>query len=136
MIEKYYKDFDNWNIKKKEINSIDDSPFFNEGEIWWCSVGVNIDVEIDGKSNLFERPVLIIKKINYQSAWIVPITSTYRDSIYQYSLKTISSYVSISQMRNISNKRLLRKVTRISMEEYAHIIIRIKYILLQNETPV
>jgi mRNA interferase MazF len=132
----YIKDFDGWNRKKKEINYINDSPFFYEGEIWWCSLGVNIGVEMDGKDNLFERPVLIIKKVNLQSALVAPITSSFRYNQYVYPLTTISSSVSLSQTRSISNKRLSRKITRISIKEYAHIIIRMKYILTaQNETP-
>jgi mRNA interferase MazF len=137
MNKEYKKDFDGWNEKKKEVNSIEDSPFFYEGEIWWCSLGVNIDVEIDGKNTYFERPVLIIKKVNLQSALVIPITKTYKDSTYVYHIKTISSNVVISQMRSISNKRLLRKVCRINIKEYAHIIIRLKYIFtFSNEIPL
>lgn len=131
----YLKDFDNWNIKKKEINASSSELFFNEREIWWCSLGINIDVEMDGKNCFYERPVLILKKINYRSAWILPLTSTRKDSIYLYPLKTMDSSVAISQIRNISNKRLIRKEARISIEEYVHIIIRLKYLLtFPNET--
>ena len=132
----YIKDYDGWNNLKKKIDTDVDSPFFYEGEIWWCSLGVNIGVEIDGKEGLFNRPVLIIKKINLQSAWVAPLTSTFKNHLYIYPLTTITSNISLSQMRSISSKRLSRRVVRISMKEYVHIIIRIKYIFtFQNETP-
>ena len=136
MHEKYLKNFDEWNIVKKEIDSFNEGPFFSEGEIWWCSVGVNVDVEIDGKNDYFERPVLILKKINLRSAIILPLTNTYRNNAYVYRLRTMQSSVVISQIKSVSHTRLLRKICRISFEEYAHIIIRLKYILtFQNETP-
>ena len=104
--------------------------------IRWCSIGVNIDIEIDGKNNHFERPVVVIKKINLQSALVAPLTSSPKDNPYVYPLKTIISYVSLSQIRTISNKRLLRRVVKITTDEYAHIIIRLKYILGSiDETP-
>lgn len=132
---KYFKDFDRWNERKKKIDAVGIGLFFNEREIWWCSLGVNIDIEMDGKNKLYERPVLILKKINHQSAWILPITSTFKDNTYIYRLETIQSYVSISQLKLISAKRLLRKEARISISEFAQIIIRIKHLLtFYNET--
>lgn len=90
---------------------------------------------MDGKNKDFERPVLILKKINNTSALILPITSTYKDNSYIYPLNSGVSYVSISQLKNISTKRLLRKEGRISESEFAQIIIRIKFLLtFHNET--
>lgn len=126
----YFKNFDDWNKLKKGIDKTIKTPFFNEREIWWCSLGVNIDIEMDGKNSLYSRPVLILKKINHKSIWIIPLTSTRKEGLYLYPLKNIDSSVSISQLKNISSKRLLRKEGRISIKEYAHIIIRIKYLLL------
>mgnify|MGYP000853842499 CR=1 FL=1 len=135
MNKKYSKDFDTWNVTKKEINISNNKPFFNEREIWWCSIGINIDIEMDGKSDFYERPILIIKKINNQSALIAPIISRNKDNAYIYPLTTIPSFISISQMRTISVKRLLRKELRISVDEFAQIIIRIKHLLtFYNET--
>ncbi|MFA5871014.1 MAG: hypothetical protein WC842_03995 [Candidatus Paceibacterota bacterium] len=59
----YKKDFDSWNIQKKKINTREKVIFCNIREIWWCSLGVNIGSEEDGKNELFERPVLILKGI-------------------------------------------------------------------------
>ncbi|MEK7104887.1 MAG: hypothetical protein AAB868_02505 [Patescibacteria group bacterium] len=39
------KDFDNWNKRKKEINS-EEPNFYHEKEIRWCSLGINIGNEI------------------------------------------------------------------------------------------
>ena len=73
------KDFDTWNKEKKYLQTVDSDRFlFEERDIWWCSIGVNLGSEEDGKNKFFERPVLIAKKFNSRMAWVVPITSTNR----------------------------------------------------------
>ena len=41
----HQKDFDNWNIEKQEINQkTNDKDFwFETREIWWCSLGINVE---------------------------------------------------------------------------------------------
>ncbi len=58
------KDFENWNKLKQKLESRKNIPTFKEREIWWCSIGVNIGCEEDGKNQLFNRPILIIRKFN------------------------------------------------------------------------
>jgi mRNA interferase MazF len=126
----YFKNFDAWNEVKKKIDKIVGYQLCNEGEIWWCAWGVNIDVEMDGKNDVFDRPVVILKKFNYRSSLVVPLNSVFKDNVYTYQLESHPSCVSISQMRCISNKRLLRKLPNtITEKELAHIIIRIKYLI-------
>ena len=74
------KDFDTWNVIKKKVDekNIDRDLFFYEREVWWCSLGLNIGVESDGKNEHFERPVWIIKKFNSDMLWVVPLTSKER----------------------------------------------------------
>jgi len=40
------KDFDKWNMKKKKLDKNKRDLLFKEGEIWWCSLGVNIGEEV------------------------------------------------------------------------------------------
>lgn len=134
-MDKYFKDFDNWNRRKKKINEAMPIVYFYEREIWWISMGTNVGVEIDGKNSFFERPVLIIKKINKDLAWILPITSSGKENPYMYYLQVMDSFISISQFKCISTKRLLRKEGIISINEFAQIIIRILFLLTtHNET--
>jgi len=47
------KNFDSWNEPKKLLHtSVKSNRLFHEGDIWWCSVGLNIGSEQDGKNNL------------------------------------------------------------------------------------
>lgn len=44
------KDFDQWNSEKKGLEiSGPESLQFHEREIWWCSIGINLGDEHDGK---------------------------------------------------------------------------------------
>lgn len=110
------KDFDNWNSKKKELNTSNFHAFIHMREVWWCSLGLNIGFEEDGKNELFERPVLILRKFNNDIVLIVPITSQVKENKYhvgfQHEDKKYS--VIISQIRLISTKRLQRRMYRMS----------------------
>ena len=71
------KDFDNWNKKKKSIEDFGLLDFYPKGrEIWWCSLGVNLGVEADGKEENFRRPVLILKAFNKTAVCPIPMKGT------------------------------------------------------------
>src|SRR3989344_2005502 len=110
----FFKDFDRWNELKKKLHiSVKAKDFyFREREIWWCSLGVNIGFEQDGKNDNFERPVLIVKIFNKEVLWIVPLTSRHKDNKYYYKFdyKNKPQSAILSQVRLISSKRLLRKI--------------------------
>jgi mRNA interferase MazF len=127
------KDFDKWNGQKKGIDKkeIQYNFFFYEREVWWCSLGLNVGVESDGKNNNFERPVLILKKFNGQMCWIVPLTSKTKEGDHYFKVKYESgvAWVSLSQIKAISTKRLLRKIGMIPEVEFKTISDKIiKYL--------
>ncbi len=114
------KDFDSWNIEKKETHKLERTIVFNVREIWWVKLGLNVGVEIDGKHELFMRPALIIKKFNSHMVLVLPITS--KEKIGKYYFQTSSednkSYtVCISQIKAISTKRLFRKIGMIKKDD-------------------
>jgi mRNA interferase MazF len=45
------------------------------GDIWWASVGQNVGSEINGKSRLFSRPVIIFKKLAHGFYFVIPTTT-------------------------------------------------------------
>jgi len=110
----FFKDFDKWNELKKKLNIFEKTKdfYFREREIWWCSLGVNVGFEQDGKNDLFERPVLIIKTFNKEVLWMVPLTSRRKKNKYYYEFdyKGKPQTIILSQIRLISSKRLLRKI--------------------------
>ena len=103
-----------------------------EREVWWCSIGINIGHEQDGKNLLYERPVLIIKVFNKDLVAILPIISSDKIGKYYYPLIQMeqSSVLVLSQIRTISSKRLLRKINEVSVAEYLKISIQLVRIFL------
>ena len=132
-------DFDKWNVEKKMINQKDSNKelFFHAREIWWCSMGLNIGVESNGKHDNFERPVLIVVKFNTDMVWVLPLTTKHKNNGYCYKLNhdLIKSSVVISQIKTISTKRLLRKLDAISENDFGSILQEIQNVL-KNEIPL
>src|SRR6266446_7685513 len=62
--EAMQKDFPGWHRQKAQLHAQHQTPTFQEREIWWCSVGVNVGHEMDGKNQFYNRPVLIVRKFN------------------------------------------------------------------------
>jgi mRNA-degrading endonuclease toxin of MazEF toxin-antitoxin module len=89
---------------------------FHEREVWYCSIGLNIGDEQDGKNNLLERPVLIVKKFNESLAWVLPATSVQKNGLYYHHIvsNTGSFTFILSQLRIISVKRFTRCIYKVS----------------------
>lgn len=122
------KDFDAWNIKKKETNFINSKTMFYEREVWWSKLGLNIGVEIDGRHELFLRPVIIIRKFNKDMALVIPITTQDKLNKYYFNVSGVEEKVykaCLSQVRTISSKRLLRKIDTIHEHDYYNLLDKI-----------
>lgn len=79
------KKFDEWNLEKSKIHYSNPIRTITEGEIWWCALGENVGVEINGKNNLFSRPIIILRKFSKLSFFGIPLTSKSHDgSWYVY----------------------------------------------------
>ncbi len=94
----HIKDFDSWSKEKQNLDSGSRTPFFKERGIWWCVLGVNVGMEIDGKSETFLRPVVILKCINREMVFIIPITSKNSNTKYHFPIltKRVHSFAKIS----------------------------------------
>ena len=68
------KNFDSWNNLKKIFEKESREVFAHPREVWWCSLGVNLGAEIDGKNDNFERPVLVLSVYSRETMFILPIT--------------------------------------------------------------
>ena len=115
------KDFDKWNKKKKYIDNVDiQYVSIKEGEIWWCSLGLNIGDEENGKHYDFERPVLILKKFNNRMCVVLLLSSQMGNPRFYYKINydNKTSHVILSQIRLISVKRFKRVVTTLSYGQF------------------
>ncbi len=128
------KDFKKWFELKPRLNgrNLPVDFYVKQGDIWWCSLGANIAVEIDGKNELYDRPVLVMKIFNIDHVLVIPLSHSKGNSLYYVPIKSMSaeSVAVISQMRAISTRRLLRKMRLIvSREDFLNVQISVKNIL-------
>jgi mRNA interferase MazF len=96
--------------------------YFQERDVWWASIGINIGDEENGKHQKFERPVLILKKFNQHLILIVPLSSKLKNNNKYYHKIIISGQsgsVIVSQIRAISSKRLIRKMGQIDIKNFS-----------------
>lgn len=98
---------------------------FKEGEIWWCSIGMNVGNEIFGKGSKFERPVLILKKFYADFFFGIPITSkTKRGDWYvPISLGGKGITAILNQGRTFDAKRLIKKVGTLNAKDWQSVQI-------------
>lgn len=112
----YFKDFDQWNLVKKQINQNNTTTHIRAGEIRWTAFGVNIGSEIDGKGDSFTRPVLIIHVIGSHLALVVPMSTKIKSvpGYIPFTWKDSTTSLCLHQIKIISQKRILSRKGRIS----------------------
>jgi len=129
MNDKYAKNFDGWNEAKKQLDKKQKFPkYFQERDVWWCAVGVNIGAEEDGKNENFERPVVVIKKLTKDLLLVIPTTTTIREGNFYHNIPEwngTKSQVVLAQIKVLSSKRLLRRMYRISNSQYSEIVAKL-----------
>ena len=98
---------------KAEINNAPKRPKYNEGDVFWMSVGENVGFEEEGKGALFARPILIVKGFSRELCWGVPLTSQGKSGEYYYPLRikgkvsvAILSQMKVIDLSRISGKRM------------------------------
>ncbi len=126
------KNLDEWNNKKKELQLRQTSPKFSECEVFWCSIGINVGDEEDGKSSGFNRPVLILRKFNRNLFIGVPLTMKIKESNpYYLKIQFQNNPISalISQIRVLDAKRLGIRMGKLSGEQFEEVKNAVKGIL-------
>lgn len=106
-----------WNIIKEDFHSQSEKKLrlVRQGEIWWAGVGENVGVEINGKSEYFSRPVLVLKKLSRYGFMGIPLTSQkhtgswYTSFVFQDREETAV----LSQARVYSTSRLYGRIGQV-----------------------
>ncbi|MDR1197184.1 MAG: type II toxin-antitoxin system PemK/MazF family toxin [Candidatus Nomurabacteria bacterium] len=118
------KHFFEW-IKLKEKIHNDESVerLLKEGEVWWCALGENVGIEVNGKSEFFSRPVLIYRKLSRDGFMGIPLTTQKKVGSWyvRFEFQGKTSYANLAQARVISSKRLYNLVGEIDGEDYKRI---------------
>ena len=113
----YIKNFASWGPFKSHLNNRE--PLFcKERQIWWCSTGVNVGSEQDGKNARFERPVLIVRRFTARLFLAMPLTTNMTEKPHKIiapawvnNKKTrLNRAFLINQMRVLDAARIHRKM--------------------------
>lgn len=106
------KNFDQWNKFKKDLDSDSNVRGFEQRDIWWCSLGINVGNEQDGKNNQFSRPILVLKKFNSHVFLGLPLTTSPKKNhplYYSIFFNDKNAAIILSQIKLFSVKRLRGK---------------------------
>lgn len=122
------KDFDSWNSLKKKIDTTEETRFYHPRDVWWCSIGIKIGYEQDGKDIKYQRPILVLKKFG-NIALIVPLTSSPRKHKYRIDIGVIDGKPAkaiISQIKVVDTKRFTEKISVLGKEAFAQVTKNIR----------
>ena len=113
------KDFTNWHKVKTGLQKNSSQASFEERDVWWCSVGLNVGDEEDGKGANFRRPVLVLRKFNKRIFWGVPLTTQVKDKPYYHKInfKGAPQCAMITQLKLYDSKRLSERMGKITHEQ-------------------
>ena len=118
------KDFDKWNKEKKRIQSEEGARLYNEREIWWCSVGVNVGSEQDGTGKGFQRPVLILRGMSKDTCLIIPLSASGKRHKLRVPIGKVGGRAAValmSQIRIIDVKRLANKIGYLETKKFEEV---------------
>jgi mRNA interferase MazF len=113
-------DFDLWMKKKRKLNNKTPFLYLKQREVWWCAYGHNVGVEMNGKGTIFQRPVLVLKVINFETLFVIPFTTEEKDDKYHipYILNNERVWLALAQGRTISSRRLLTKEGKMDKDTF------------------
>lgn len=113
------KRFHEWIDIKQNLHYNARTPHIKEGEVWWCSCGENVGIEINGKSGRFTRPILILTKLSRYGFMGIPLTSQPKSGSWYKEVLFLGKkqYVAICQARVMSVSRLHTKMGQLPESE-------------------
>lgn len=120
----FLKNFLQWiGLKEKIHNKTHHPPLISEGEIWWASVGENVGSEINGKSKLFSRPIIIYKKLAHGFYFVIPTTTQPRTGTWFVDFKQHGKEMKacLHQTRSIDYRRLFSKLGRLDDTDFKNV---------------
>ena len=113
------KRFDEWIKLKEKLHFGNSLPIIHENDIWWCSFGENVGVEINGKNQLFSRPVFILKKLSRYGFIGIPLSSQQKTGSWyvNFDFQGKQQVAVLSQIRTFSVSRLSSYMGRLDKND-------------------
>lgn len=122
------KRFRAWHKLKYRIHFNTNIPLgYKERDIWWVSLGHNVGTEEDGKGQMFNRPVLIVRGFSRYQFWGIPLSTTSKTGKYyhQFMCNGKVSTALLSQLRVFDTKRLISKYGMVGIKDFKEIKIKV-----------
>ncbi len=115
----FLKAFEEWAKLKLLLWKKESEVLFKEGDVWWCSVGVNLGEEVYGKGATFTRPVLVFKKFTSNSFPGLPLTSQRKQGSWYVDIHLHGKQqcVMLNQARVFDRKRLVKRMGVIEFKQ-------------------
>jgi hypothetical protein len=125
------KQFNEWNEVKKEIDTRKKFVIFKERDVFLASIGENIGFEQNGKSQLFSRPVLVLKKFSNNMFFGIPLSTQLKQGnfFFEFELNGEKSNALLVQGRLFDSKRLEKRLGMIGKDDFSELKIKIRELL-------
>ena len=107
------KRFLEWFSLKEKLHSAESKPpLFKEGEIWWCALGENVGIEVNGKGKPFSRPVYVYKKLSANGFLGIPLSTSDKVGTWyaEINFQGKKAVANLAQCRVLSHLRMYEKM--------------------------
>ncbi len=123
--------FEKWNKLKQKLHESDKKFYFKEWEIWWISLWQNIWTESFWKWENFRRPILVLKKLSWNSLICIPFSSKKKKWTWfvDCTLHNIKRTALLYQIKMIHTNRFERRIWQIDDDDFIEIKKRLKSLL-------
>ena len=107
-------------LKQKRHWGTQSPPLVSAGDIWWASTGENVGSEINGKSRLFSRPVIILEKLSHGFYFVIPTTTKLKAGSWFVPFRQADRdmVASLHQARAIDHRRLSTKLGQLDDSDF------------------
>ena len=120
MISDHAKLLLEWCKLKVRLFNKESKVVFKQGDIWWCSLGMNLGEEMFGKGEKFTRPVLVFRKFTSNSFLGLPLTKQEKQGSWyvEITVHGEKNWVMLNQARILDKKRLTNRVAALDTNDY------------------
>jgi len=118
------KKFTEWICLKEKLHKWEHFvPNIQEADLWWVSFGENIGYEIDGKSRLFTRPAIVLKRLAKGFYYVVPTSTQKRTGSWYVDFKQndIEMVACLQQARPIDYRRFSSQIGALAENDFVKV---------------
>lgn len=109
-----------WIGLKESLHNMGRLRTIHEGDIWWCAMGENIGIEINGKNEVFSCSVLVFKRLSRYGFMDIPLTSQHHIGNWYvpFVFKDRLEVAVLAQARVMSVARLYKRMGTIPDSDF------------------